>query len=127
MNKIFLIGNVVRKPELRAAGTGQVAKFTIAVNEANNKTLFMEVNAWNKLGENAEKYLDKGRKIALVGKLERDEYATATGEKRYSIYITAQDIEFLSKGEQTEQEQPRQTSAIDKLEQIQVEPDDMPF
>lgn len=127
MNKIFLIGNLTKKPEIREAGTGRVAKFTIAVNEANGKTLFIDVNAWNKLGENAEKYLDKGRKIALVGKLERDEWQS-NGEKRYTYYITAQDIEFLSKGEQEpQQEQPRQTSAIDKLQEVEVEDGDMPF
>lgn len=127
MQKVFMIGNLTKKPELREAGTGRVAKFTIAVNEANGKTLFIDVNAWNKLGENAERYLDKGRKIALVGKLERDEWQS-NGEKRYTYYITAQDIEFLSKGEQTEQEQPQaQPRAIDRLQEVQVEADDMPF
>ena len=127
MNKLFIIGNLTKKPETKAAGTGQVTRFTVAVNEANNQTLFLEVNAWNKLGENAQKYLDKGSKVCVVGRLTCNEYES-NGEKRKAYAVTASDIEFLSSKTETTAEQPQaQPRAIDQLQEVKVDDDDMPF
>ena len=127
MNKVFLIGNLTKNPEIREAGQNKVAKFSLAVNDLN-KTLFVDVNAWNKLAELADKYLTKGRKVAVVGRLERDEWTTQTGEKRKAYSVTASDIEFLSSKTETTAEQPQaQPRAIDQLQEVKVDDDDMPF
>ena len=122
MNKVFLIGNLTKNPEIREAGQNKVAKFSLAINEIN-KTLYVDVNAWNKLAELTEKYLTKGRKVAVVGRLERDEWTSQAGEKRYAYSVTANEIEFLAKADT--QEGTKQS--IDQLQEVDVGDDDMPF
>ena len=73
MNKLTIIGNLVKDPELRSTQSGkQVCSFTVAVNRRvkpgeEAKADFFRVNAWNQLGENCGKYLTKGKKVAVVG------------------------------------------------------------
>ena len=105
MNKIFLIGNLTRDPELRSTKNGKsVCTFNIAVNkrfaQENETAQFFRINAWGKLGETAEKYLAKGRKVAVVGELEGRLYSDKNGNAKISLDVNADEIEFLSpKGE----------------------------
>ena len=101
MNKITLIGNLVRDPELRSTASGKsVCSFTIAVNKRfakeNETAQFFRINAWGKLGENCAKYLAKGRKVAAVGELEGRLFESKDGRQMISLDVTADEIEFLS-------------------------------
>ena len=105
MNKVFLIGNLTRDPELRTTQTGvTVCSFTIAVNrrrfgsaEAGQPEAdFFRVSAWRQLGENCAKYLAKGRKVFVTGPLSARTYQANDGTTRVSLEVTADDVEFLS-------------------------------
>lgn len=109
MNKIFLIGNLTRDPELRATKNGKsVCTFNIAVNKRfaqdNDTAQFFRINAWGKLGETAEKYLAKGRKVAVVGELEGRLFEGKDGRTMLSLEVNADEVEFLSpKGDKAEE------------------------
>ncbi len=103
MNKVFLIGNLTRDPELSETNSGvAVCRFSIAVNrnysspDGERKTDFFNVTAWRGLGENVARFAKKGNKVAVVGSIEIRNYEDATGAKRTSVDIVAQDVEFLS-------------------------------
>ena len=109
MNKIILIGNLTRDPELRTTPNGYtVCDFTIAVNNRNGRrqqdgaqpqqddAQFFRVTAWRQLGENCAKYLAKGRKVFVSGPLTARTYQGNDGTTRVSLEVTADDVEFLT-------------------------------
>lgn len=109
MNKITLIGNLTNDPELRATTSGaQVCAFTIAVNrrfansDGEKQTDFFRINAWRQLGEVCAKHLAKGRKVAVVGELQARLYDAKNGDKRMSLDVAADEVEFLSPAEKAE-------------------------
>ncbi len=112
MNKVFLIGNLTRDPELRTTQTGDsVCSFTIAVNRRRRSNAeagqpeadFFRISAWRQLGDNCAKYLAKGRKVSVVGSVSCRTYVGNDGQTRASLEVTADDVEFLTpKGEQGE-------------------------
>lgn len=101
MNKVFLIGNLTRDPELRTTPNGfTVCNFGLAVNrrrkvEGQPDVDFFNITAWRQLGETAAKYLSKGRKVCVVGWVQMRSYDGSDGTKRYSLDVEADDIEFL--------------------------------
>jgi len=102
MNKVILIGNLTRDPELSTIPNGTaVCKFAIAVNrrfsnqEGNKETDFFNIIVWRAAGENCAKYLKKGNKVAIVGRVQIREYEQ-DGVKKYFTEIIADDVEFLT-------------------------------
>lgn len=108
MNKITLIGNLTKDPEIRATSSGvTVCSFTIAVNrkfgdkDGEKKTDYFRIIAWRQLGETCNRYLAKGRKIAVVGELQASMYESKDGTTRMSLDVQADEVEFLTpKGDQ---------------------------
>ena len=108
MNKIILIGNLTRDPELRTTPNGyNVCDFTIAVNKRRysqqqqqggqqSDADFFRIHAWRQLGENCQKYLAMGRMVFGTGPLEARTYQANDGTTRVSLEVTAEDVEFLS-------------------------------
>lgn len=103
MNKVFLIGNLTRDPELTETSGGvSICRFAIAVNrnysgsDGERKTDFFNVTAWRGLGETVSRYAKKGNKVAVSGTIELRNYEDSQGVKRTSVDIIAQDVEFLS-------------------------------
>ena len=106
MNKIILIGNLTRDPELRTTPNGyNVCDFTIAVRKRRggqqqdgqqSDADFFRIHAWRQLGENCQKYLAKGRKVFVTGPLEARTYQANDGTTRVSLEVNADDVEFLS-------------------------------
>lgn len=102
MNRIVIIGNLVRSPEQRATQSGiAVTTFTVAVNrrrtqEGQPEADFFRVTAWRGLAETCGKYLDKGRKVCVVGPVSISTYKGQDGQTRASMEVTAEDVEFLS-------------------------------
>lgn len=107
MNKVFLIGNLTRDPELSTTNSGiSVCRISIAVSrrfanaDGSRETDFFNVVAWRAIADNCAKYLKKGSKIAVMGSIQNRSYEGNDGTKRYTTDITAEEIEFLStKGE----------------------------
>ncbi|MBR5547656.1 MAG: single-stranded DNA-binding protein [Clostridia bacterium] len=103
MNKLTIIGNLTRDPELRTTSSGiNVCTFTVAVNRRRSANSnqpeadFFRVSAWRQLGENCQRYLAKGRKVAVVGPVSVQTYTGNDGTTRASLEVTADDVEFLS-------------------------------
>ena len=113
LNKVFLIGNLTRDPELKyvANGTG-VAKFGLAVNrtymsdgEKKEDTCFVDVTAWDKLAEVCAEHLSKGRLVLIEGRMQYKSWKENDGTKRSKIEVVAQNVQFLGNkqnGEETE-------------------------
>lgn len=106
MNKVFLIGNLTRDPELSQLPSGvSVCKFGLAVNRnftnssGERDVDFFNITAWRGLGENCAKYLSKGRKVSVVGNIQVRNYEDKDGNKRTAVDIVAEDIEFLSRND----------------------------
>lgn len=111
MNKLSIIGNLVRDPERKEVGGGiPRCTFTVAVNRKKGKedngqpeADFFRVTAWRQLGDICAKYLTKGKKVAVVGPVSVSTYQGNDGTTRASLEVTAEDVEFLSpKGENGE-------------------------
>lgn len=102
LNKVFLIGNLTRKPEIRQTSTGKtVASFSIAVNERRGQTeetLFIKITVWERQAEIAERYLDKGSLVLVEGRLRIEEYETRDGQKRRDPVVVANQITLGPKG-----------------------------
>lgn len=105
-NKVQLIGNVGNDPEIRnLEGGKKVANLTIATNESyrNDKgekveqTEWHRVVAWGKTAEIIEKYVTKGKEIAIEGKLTHRSYEDKNGEKRYVSEVVVSDVLLLGK------------------------------
>lgn len=127
MNKLTIIGNLTRDPETRVTQSGSsVCSFTVAVNRRgqDDKTDFFRVSAWNKTGETCQKYLAKGRKVAVTGPVSVSTYTGQDGKAYANLEVMAQDVEFLTpKGEQ-----PAPTPAAPVNNGYQeVTDDDLPF
>jgi len=103
MNKVFLIGNLTRDPELSETSSGiKICHFAIAVNrnfsgpDGERKTDFFNVTAWRGLGETVARYAKKGNKVAVSGSIELRNYEDSQGNKRTAVDVIAQDVEFLT-------------------------------
>ena len=115
MNKITIIGNLTKDPEIRATQNGsRVCSFTVAVNRRKQEGKeqeadFFRVSAWNALGENCAKYLTKGKKVAVIGNVSLMQWTNKDGKQMAGLDVFANEIEFLSPKEQQEpkEEAPR--------------------
>lgn len=103
MNKVILIGNLTRDPELQTTNSGvSVCRFSLAVSrrfsnsDGERGTDFLNITVWRTLGETCHKYLKKGSKCAVVGRIQVSSYDAADGSKRYSTDIVADEVEFLN-------------------------------
>lgn len=118
MNKLTIIGNLTKAPEQRTTQSGiSVTTFTLAVNrrrqqEGQPEADFFRVTAWRGLAETCGKYLDKGRKVCVVGPVSVNTYTGNDGQTRASMEVTAEDVEFLT---------PRNEQPEKDLHQVQKE------
>ena len=105
MNKVILIGNLTKDPEINTTNSGvSVCRFSLAVQrgfgsnqESNGPTAdFFNITVWRGLAENCHKFLKKGSKCCVVGRIQNSTYEAQDGTKRYSTDIIANDVEFLS-------------------------------
>ncbi len=101
MNKVFLIGNLTRDPELAETNSGvAVCHFSIAVNrsfssaDGERQTDFFNVTAWRGTAENVAKFCKKGSKVAVSGSIQIRQYDDQQGNKRTAVDIVAQEVEF---------------------------------
>lgn len=133
MNKVTIIGNLTKAPELRSTQDGtNVCGFTVAVNRPKTKNNpdpgadFFNVNAWRTLGENCAKFLDKGRKVAVVGRVSLRTWEK-DGKHGASLEILADEVEFLSSRTEPTAEPAAETPVDSASGMPVVETDDLPF
>lgn len=142
MNKVFLIGNLTRDPELRTTQAGDaVCSFTIAVNRRRTAKAgqpeadFFRITAWRQLGENCAKWLIKGKQVSVVGTVSASAYMGQDGKAHANLEVTADDVEFLSPANQAPQNAPQapQTAQQPQYTQpsgggfTQVDEEELPF
>ena len=115
MNRITIIGNLTKEPESRDTQNGTVCKFSVAVARRFNRdaTDFFNVVTWKALADNCMKFLGKGKKVAVSGEMQFRTYEDKQGKKQNISEIIADEVEFLSQGQQNEQ--------VSKLEAVDEE------
>ena len=131
INRVTLLGNVGKDPEVRQVGDTQVAEFSLATSESYKdkngervtNTEWHNVTVWRGLAGVVEKYVKKGQPIYIEGKITTQTWEK-DGEKKYKTVIVANEIKMLPKGSQTQggqaqEEAPAQTGG--------TETDDLPF
>jgi single-strand DNA-binding protein len=106
-NKIIIVGNLGRDPELRYTPQGTaVCNFSVATNEKKRDkggdmqdvTTWFRVTLWSKQAETASKYLTKGSPIYVEGRLRVEEWTDRDGKTRYTLEVHATDMQFISTG-----------------------------
>ena len=104
MNKIFLLGNLTRDPEISYTQSSNmcVARISIAINRRFKRDNepdadFFNCTAFGKTAEFIEKYFHKGSRMSLVGRVQNDNYTNKNGEKVYSVQIIIEEVEFAEK------------------------------
>lgn len=106
LNKVFLIGNLTRDPELRYVPSGTaVATFTVASGrtytlasgEKREETCFVRVVSWSRQAELCGEYLTKGSPVFVEGRLQSRSWETPDGQKRSTLEVVAQNIQFLGR------------------------------
>ena len=137
MNKVYLIGNLTRDPELSETPNGiALCRFSIAVNrnysgsDGERQTDFFNIIVWRTQAENCGRYLKKGSKVAIVGSLQNRQYEDKDGNKRQVTDIIANEVEFLSVRAQGEGMDIEMAEPIRRSDRPALEPvneDDLPF
>ena len=102
MNKFIALGNLTRDPESRETKSGKnVTNFSIAINNKVNDTVtYIDVETWNKSADNCKRFLSKGRRVLVEGRLQLNTWKSKSGENRSKIYCVADSVTFLSKSDQ---------------------------
>lgn len=136
-NRVTLIGNLTRDPELRyTPNNTAVVDYGLAVNrnyqdssgEWQEETTFVDITVWGRQAENCSQYLNKGSRVFVDGRLQLDQWETNEGEKRSKLGVTAQSVIFLDSAPDAEGEGGSE-SPDEILEDLEVEEteDDIPF
>ena len=117
LNKMTVIGNVGRAPEMRFTGSGKPVtsfpvatthKYSTADGERKDETQWFTIVTWGKLAETCNQYVEKGKQIYVEGRLQVAEWEGKEGEKRYRVEIIANTVLFLGKKSDTTQEEARE-------------------
>ncbi len=102
-NRVILAGNLTRDPELRYTQNGTpVCNFGLAVNRVRSKNEevdFFDISAWRELGETVANYKSKGDPILIEGRLQFRQWQTEDGSKRNKVDVVADNIQFLSRAD----------------------------
>ncbi len=137
MNKVMLIGNLTKDPELTTTNSGvSVCRFSLAVqrrfsnSESGPQADFFNIVVWRGLGENCHKFLKKGSKCCVMGRLQNSSYEASDGSKRYTTDIIADDVEFLGTKPADSGENSTSSTKSFAKETAELEPiddDSLPF
>jgi single-strand DNA-binding protein len=138
VNKVILIGNLGKDPEVRFTSTGRaVARFPIATSEVwtdaegnrQERTEWHNIIVWGRQGETCGQYLAKGRQVFVEGSIRNRSYDDKSGNKRYVTEIVAQRIRFLGGGGGSRVAPEMDSGSSDELASPGQPPldDDVPF
>ena len=136
MNKVVLIGNLTKDPELRVTNSGiSVCSFSIAVSrkfanqDGERETDFFNIVAWRERADTCNKFLRKGNKVCVAGSIQTRTYEAADGSKRQAVEIVMEDFEFLTPKNSNEGDEGRNYQ--DRKEEVStlepIDDDSLPF
>ena len=132
LNKAFLMGNLTRDPELRYVPSGTaVATFTVAMNrvyksqtgEKKEETSFVRVVVWGRRAEVCGEYLSKGSPVFVEGRLQSRSWETQDGQKRSTIEVIADNVQFLRGGDKQQAHAAKAEAAPEEVETINLNED----
>jgi single-strand DNA-binding protein len=139
MNRYTAIGNLTQDPVCKDVGQSKVCTFGIAINEYFYKnqekqktTLFLDVETWSKQAENCVKFLEKGKKVAIEGKLKMNSWEK-NGQKFNKVFCVADKVHFLGSEDQASSQTKKVSKEIKEQEIVENEEeeiediDDIPF
>jgi single-strand DNA-binding protein len=141
MNNVILIGRLIKDVELRytQSSNATYARFTIAVDKGMSKEKKQELEAkgqqtadfinivvWGKQAENCQKYLQKGRNVAIQGRLQSGSYTAQDGTKKYTTEVWAERVQFIDWGEKKE-DHTQPFGQFDELPYQEASNEDIPF
>ena len=135
MNKVYLIGNLTRDPEVSTTTSGiSVCRMSIAVGrrfpnaEGGRDADFFNITAWRGTADNCAKFLKKGNKIAVSGSIQTRTYDKADGTKGFSVDIIADEVEFLSSRNEGNAEGGASVGGASPVSDLQpIDDDNLPF
>ena len=134
MNKVILIGNLTKDPELSTTNRGiNYCRFTLAVpkrfaNAGERDAEFINIVVWRVQADNCHKYLKKGSKACVIGSLQTRSYDAQDGSKRYVTEVVAEEVEFLSTKNSTDNMGVNNTDTDSDATELQpIEDDSLPF
>ena len=134
MNKVLLVGNLTKDPELTTTTNGiSVCRFSIAVSRryvgasGERETDFINIVVWRGKAENCHKYLKKGSKCGIVGTLQTRSYDAQDGSKRYVTEVVADEVEFISTNRNQDGTSREDAPAEDVTELKPIDDDSLPF
>lgn len=131
MNSVLLIGRLTKDPEVRYTAETQlaVARFSLAIDDGygeKKRTNFPNIVAFGKTAESCEKFLSKGKLVAVQGKIQTGSYKNKEGATVYTTDVVADRVEFLEWGDKSESSSPKVQAGIPDGFQA-IEDDDIPF
>jgi single-strand DNA-binding protein len=141
MNNVILIGRLIKDVELRytQSSNATYARFTIAVDrgmskdkkqeaEANGQQTadFINIVVWGKQAENCQRYLQKGRNVAIQGRLQSGSYTAQDGTRKFVTEVWAERVQFIEWGEKKE-DHTQPFGQFDELEYTEATNEDIPF
>ena len=114
MNKVIIAGNLTRDVEMRRTNSGaSVANFGVAINRKYkdqsgqyvDDTTFVDIQAWQKTAELCSEYLQKGSPVLIEARLKTESWQDSqSGQNRYKLVLVAENVQFLSSGQQNQQQ-----------------------
>ena len=122
MNKVILVGNLTKDPELSTTNSG--INYCRFAQSGERDAEFINIVVWRIQADNCHKYLRKGSKAGIVGSLQTRSYDAQDGTKRYVTEVVAEEVEFLSS--KTSNEQSSQSDS-QSAELQPIEDDTLPF
>lgn len=123
MNQVILLGRLTKDPEVRFTSNNiATCSFTLAVDRFSKDkgADFIDCVAWRQTAENIGKYFTKGQKIAVCGKLQKRDYTTKDGDKRYVTEVVVDSFDFCEKGK-TKDAEPAEFKPVEEAD------DNLPF
>ena len=134
-NKLIMMGNLCRDPELRfTPSNNAVCQFTIAINnkwkskdgQQQEETTFVDCEAWGRTAEVINQYFGKGRPIFIEGRLKQERWEDKDGKKRSKLKVSIMSFQFVG-GDNREQSDPATSSSPSDGPHAGIEEDDIPF
>lgn len=133
INRVVLLGNMTRDPELRRTGNGKaVTNFTLALNRYNNDEAdFVDCVCWEKIAENTAQYCHKGSKVAVEGSIQTGSYVDKDGHNRKTVNVLCNRVEFINTNNSSNNIQPQinnnYNNLNDHINSYELQEDDIAF
>lgn len=133
INRVVLLGNMTRDPELRRTGTGKaVTNFTLALNRYNNDEAdFVDCVCWERIAENTAQYCYKGSKVAVEGSIQTGSYVDKDGHNRKTVNVLCNRVEFINTNNSSNNLQPQinnnYNNLNDPINSYELQEDDIAF